>query len=122
MLSVMAMITAPPNSRFQALIWLPQMVKCPACRSGIARSASLANVFVAVNSKIRIAPRKVAPQGLCFRQIRCHLFAPKLGRGCLCRDRGIISTLIGIFKPLTRREMDQMPLIDPVALTFGWLG
>jgi hypothetical protein len=30
--------------------------------------------------------------------------APQYGRGYLRRERGIISTLIGIFKPLTRKK------------------
>src|SRR5262245_16715994 len=50
MLSVPTITHAPKNSRFQAEMSNPAIVNFPACRSGIARSASLASSGLAENS------------------------------------------------------------------------
>src|SRR5437899_9148539 len=51
--SVPVMTMAPQNRSHQALISAPRMLNLPACKSGIARSASLAHAGVAVNRRTR---------------------------------------------------------------------
>ena len=57
--SVPVITMAPQNSSHQALILLPNMMKCPACKSGMARSDSPAWTAPATNNSV---PRAKMPR------------------------------------------------------------